>query len=138
MKKSILLCCLLLVFLVLVGKQVWAESPKDPVPYTPEEFPSWAHALRRGEIVALGLFPFVFLFSSLAYDTFRFAASGGNPNYAPGPFQSPGALPLSQQERVGVLLVSISVSALLAFVDYIIETRKPDERSSHGNPQDSY
>lgn len=138
MKKSILLCCLLLLFGVIVAEQGWAESPKDPIPYTPGEFPSWAHALRRGEIVALGLFPFVFLFSSLAYDTFRFAASGGNPNYAPGPFKSPGALPLSQQERIGVLGVSISVSALLAFVDYIIETRKPVDRRSHGNPQDSY
>jgi hypothetical protein len=138
MKKSILLCCLLLVLGTVEGETVWAEGSRDPVPYSPEEFPAWAHALRRGEIVALGLFPFVFLFSSLAYDTFRFAASGGNPNYAPGPFQSPGASPLSTQERVGVLAVSISVSALLAFVDYIIETRKPVDRRSHGNPQDSH
>ncbi|GAB4369121.1 MAG: hypothetical protein Kow009_05770 [Spirochaetales bacterium] len=133
MKKFL---CLLFAWSLVVG-MAGAESALDPVPYSPEEFPPWARALRRGEVVALGLFPFVFLFSSLAYDTFRFAASGGNPNYAPGPFQSPGGSPLSQQERVGVLLVSISVSTLLAFVDHLIETRKPIERSSHGNLQDT-
>lgn len=134
MKKFLLILSLL----VFISNLVGAEGSKDPVPYAPEEFPSWARALRRGEIVALGLFPFVFLFSSLAYDTFRFAASGGNPNYAPGPFQSPGASPLTQQERIGVLMVSISVSALLSFVDYLIETRKPVDRTSYGNSADSH
>ncbi len=129
MKRLLLVCCLLFQILNLI----WAGGPTDPVPYAPEEFPSWARALRRGEIVALGVFPFVFLFSSLAYDTFRFAASGGNPNYAPGPFQNPGASPLSSQERMGVLLVSVSVSALLAFVDFLIETKKPINQRSYGN-----
>ncbi len=135
MKRFLPAFCLLF----FLGNWVWTEDlkTKDPVPYAPEEFPSWARALRRGEIVALGLFPFVFLFSSLAYDTFRFAASGGNPNYAPGPFQNPGAAPLSQQERMGVLVVSVSVSALLAFVDYIIETKKPIDRRSHGHSTDT-
>ncbi|MCX7788775.1 MAG: hypothetical protein N2442_13890 [Spirochaetes bacterium] len=135
MKRFLLVFCLIF----LLGDLARAEGsrPTDPVPYAPEEFPSWARALRRGEIVALGLFPFVFLFSSLAYDTFRFAASGGNPNYAPGPFQSPGASPVSQHERMGVLVVSISVSALLAFLDFVIESKKPIDRRSHGNSSDT-
>ncbi|MFQ3619742.1 MAG: hypothetical protein SNJ78_02245 [Spirochaetales bacterium] len=120
------LLCLVLVFLHL-GLSIESQSSKDPVPYAPEEFPSWARALRRGEIIALGLFPFVFLFSSLSYSTFRFASSGGDPRYAPGPFQSPGAPPLSQTEKGGVLLVSVSISFLLAFVDFLIESRKSRE-----------
>ncbi len=122
--------CLFLIFLQLAGL-VYGQNSSEPVPYEPEEFPSWARSLRRGEIIAVGLFPFMFLFSSLAYDTFRFAASGGDPDYAPGPFQSPGASPLSQHEKIGVLTVSISLSALLAFVDYLIEKRKPETHKTY-------
>ena len=42
-----------------------AESTQDAEPYKPEEFPSWARSLRRGEIIAFGLLPFAFLFTSL-------------------------------------------------------------------------
>lgn len=111
MKKAVLLVC----FLSYVCSFVPADSSQDPEPYKPEEFPSWARSLRRGEIVALGLFPFVFLFTSLAYQGLR-QVSGSDS----------GLLSdlSSDRQKIGMLTISLSLSTLLAVVDYFLEKGK--------------
>jgi hypothetical protein len=108
---------LLLVFLssLSVGQVV-----TGPEPYGPDEFPGWAKSLRRAEIITIGIFPFVLFFTSFAFEGFQYFSSGGDSRYAPGPFRSPGAPPLSGGEKAAVISVSISLSMALAAVDYFI------------------
>ena len=42
------------------------SAPKE---YTPDEFPQWAHEIRRGETIFFGSLPLTFLASTLAYET---------------------------------------------------------------------
>ncbi|MGM0674085.1 MAG: hypothetical protein ACQETQ_05255 [Spirochaetota bacterium] len=97
----------------------------EPEPYTPEEFPRWARDLRRGEIIALGSFPLVLLFSNVAYDAVRFGreslrAGEWNYTYAPWFFGPPDKPPLTEDERVGVILTAAGISVSVALVDFII------------------
>jgi hypothetical protein len=96
-----------------------------PEPYAPDEFPYGARALRRAEIIALGLFPFAYLFSSFAYDAGRYAMHDFNSGYAPGPFASAERVGRSSSDTRNVILISISLSALLAAVDFFIELSEP-------------
>ncbi len=118
---------LILVFLFYSGKNIAADeedntSSDTPVPYEREEFPEWAHDLRRAEIIFIGSFPITFLFSSLGYDVIRFAANGFSREYAPALLNNPTTVPLSSGERLGVVLTSLGISAVIALVDFIIGT----------------
>ncbi|MDR1933750.1 MAG: hypothetical protein LBQ57_13115 [Spirochaetales bacterium] len=106
------------------------ESPPvntDPVPYGPDEFPGWSRSLRRAEIITLGLFPFVYVFSSLTYDTGRFASHGFDSRYAPGFFGSADSVSRSSADTRNVILLGIGLSAFLALVDFFIEQGKPQK-----------
>ncbi|MDR1625818.1 MAG: hypothetical protein LBT33_04695 [Spirochaetia bacterium] len=106
-----------------------ASPPVDttPEPYAPDEFPYGIRALRRAEIITLGLFPFAYFFSSFAYDTGRYAMHGFNSSYAPGPFASAERVSRSESDTRNVILISISLSALLAAVDFFIELDEPEK-----------
>ena len=110
--------------LCLLSLPVFAQTRAAPEPYGPDEFPSWARSLRRGEIIAVGLFPFVYFFSTFAFESGRFFAGGMDPRYAPGPVRSADGEPLSRNQKHGIILVSISLSMVLALVDHLIEGRK--------------
>jgi hypothetical protein len=124
---------LVLVFLLslfpLAAQSETPASPPaniNPEPYAPDEFPFGIRALRRAEIIALGLFPFAYLFSSFAYDTGRYAMHDFNSSYAPGPFASAQRVSRSSSDTRNVVLISISLSALLAAVDFFIELGEPE------------
>jgi hypothetical protein len=127
------LICLFLVLLTLLPFPAAAQSQPQPAPpveaspepYAPDEFPEWSRSLRRAEIITLGLFPFMFLFSTLAYDAGRFFAHNFDSRYAPGFFGSAETVAKSGSDRNNVILMSISLSMLLAAVDYFIEQGKP-------------
>jgi hypothetical protein len=123
----------LLVVLAFVPFSLAAQSQnppappenREPVPYGPDEFPGWSQSLRRAEIITLGLFPFAFLFSSLAYDTGRYAVHNFDSRYAPGPFGSADSVSRSNTDTRNVIMISISLSVFLAVIDLIIEENKP-------------
>lgn len=98
------------------------SSSDTPIPYEKDEFPEWAHDLRRAEILFIGSFPITFLFSSLGYDVIRFAANGFSREYAPALLNNPTTVPLSSGERLGVLFTSLGISAVIALVDFLIGT----------------
>lgn len=110
------------VFLLIIclGGLTAGQEKKEPQPYAPDEFPGWAKSLRRAEIITIGIFPFVFFFSSIVFEGFQYFSSGGDPRYAPGPFRSPGAPPLSGGEKAAIITVSISLSMAFAAADYFI------------------
>ena len=124
---SIFLLFAFLAFPLAAQSQNPPVPPDDttPVPYGPDEFPGWSRSLRRTEIIALGLFPFAYLFTSLAYDTGRYAMHSYDSRYAPGPFRSADFAGRTSADTRNVIMISISLSALLAVVDLIIEESKP-------------
>lgn len=118
-----------LLLLVCVGGSLtlFAEN-RPPAPYTADEFPGWALDLRRGEIVAIGVFPISLLASRLLYDVVRFgyqsARSGEfRQDYAPWFFAPPDAPELTDGERVGILIGAVGISLTIALVDFWLGRR---------------
>lgn len=103
-----------------------AQGPQ-PVPYNPEEFPLWLRKVRRAEVIWIGAFPVTLLFSRLGYQVYRYYANGQSQAYAPSFFGTP-ATPLTQDERIGVVLGGIGLAGLVALADFIIgEAQNPSE-----------
>jgi hypothetical protein len=103
----------------------------SPEPYSPDEFPGWARDLRRGEIIALGSFPVVLLLANVGYDAVRFGreslrAGEWNYTYAPWFFGPPDKPPLTEDERIGVILTAAGMSVGVALVDFIIGRIRAD------------
>jgi hypothetical protein len=91
-----------------------------PEPYKAEEFPLWAHDLRRAEIIAFGSLPFALFFVKAAIDSYRYADNDWDRRYAPWPLKSAGAIEMDEDQRVAALVAAGFGSVLLAFVDHII------------------
>ena len=81
-------------------------------------FPQWARDLRRGNIVAFGSFPFMYLFANFTFDTYRYASHGGNRLYAPWPFKPAGAVGHTRQDRLNILGLAAGGAVLFALVDH--------------------
>ncbi len=126
------------VLLLLVAVALSGQSTDRPVvpgaePYEKDEFPVWARDLRRAEIVALGSFPLALLATRLVYGFGRFfaasiAAGAIDPAYLPPLFAPPGAVPLDRQDNARILTGAVSLSAVIAVVDFALGRREtPDE-----------
>ena len=107
------------------------DEIREPEPYTEEEFPQWAHNLRRFEIITLGTLPITFLATFLVYDLIRYTSSGFDSDYAL--LGSPNPVPYSTEEKIGVVVAACSASLLIALMDFIIgKARQPTvEKPSH-------
>jgi hypothetical protein len=112
---SIILTIILLFFPSLL----MGDENVIPEEYEDEEFPEWVRDLRRGEIVTVGIFPFAFLLTTIAYDSYRYASNDFDSLYTPGPF-NPIKPPLSNEETAGVLLTALGISVFFASVDFIL------------------
>ena len=104
---------------VLFFMPLVCEDSHTPVPYDPEEFPTWQKDLRRAEIIAFGSLPFVTFTSSIYYDVYRYYDHGQDAAYKPWPFKNKNtAIALSEEEQKKILLASICVSVGVALFDY--------------------
>jgi hypothetical protein len=100
-----------------------AQATAAPTPYVDEEFPEWALELRRFEIITIGAFPIALFFTSFGFDSYDFFFNPDitirfNPAYAPWPFGA--GRTLTQDEIVTRVLVALSVSAVIGFIDWLI------------------
>ena len=114
-----------------------AQKPTEPqpLPYSPDEFPQWLHDLRRGEIITIGAFPIVYLFTQLGYNIYRYSVHGGDSQYAP--LGNPNQVPYSTGETIGVLLGAASLSVVVATADYLIgrsRARRAERGAAGGKP----
>ncbi|MFP4068029.1 MAG: hypothetical protein ACLFS5_11090 [Spirochaetaceae bacterium] len=121
--------------LLLFASSLVEAQDSAPEPYAPKEFPQWSRDLRRGEIIAFGSFPIALLVSNIGYDAVRFfrkslEAGEWNYTYAPWFFGPPEKPPLTQQERVGVLMTAAGVSVGVALIDYVIGRIRADREGS--------
>jgi hypothetical protein len=112
-------------------------APKEPqpLPYGSDEFPQWLSDLRRGEIVTVGSFPIVYLFTQLGYNVYRYGIHGWDLDYAP--LGNANRVPYTRGETIGVLLGAASLSALVATADYLLgraRAKKAVRGASRGSP----
>lgn len=96
-----------------------SSGAPQPVPYSPDEFPLWLRQVRRAEVITIGAFPIALLVSSLGYQTVRYAQHGYSRDYSPSLFGN-SAQPLSNQEKIGILLGAVGLSASVALADFIV------------------
>jgi hypothetical protein len=141
--KGWMLVLLLGVCAVLCGQETTAsQSPTSktspvaamPVEYQATEFPAWAIELRRAEIITVGAFPFVFLFSGLAFDIVYWTTHGFLIANAPWPVgQGTSAWSVTSNPielaSKNLLLVSstLAVSVLIAAADFALGFWHPQE-----------
>jgi hypothetical protein len=119
-RAALALVLLLLACTAAQAQQKVPAPSRTPAPYTDDEFPKWARDLRRAEIIFVGSIPFTMFFTFEGYDTYRYVANGLDPLYAPWPFR-PGSTQLySDQEKIGLVATSLSLSLLVATADWII------------------
>jgi hypothetical protein len=119
MKRGVLFLLLssIIASSLLPAQQLPPPDPLMPEEYDPEEFPMWAHDLRRYEVIAIGSYPITFFATSLIYDFSVFAANDFNPSYSMG----------SQRDSqdIGIIVGSAAaVSLIIATVDLIINVNK--------------
>lgn len=106
----------------------WNEEKKrrdslkntEPEPYKDDEFPVWAKKLRRFEIITLGSYPLSFLVAQWGNEFRRWIDKDFSDAYRPFPFKSNPYPVLGRQEKIGIVISSISISMTVALVDYII------------------
>ncbi len=122
-------CVWALVLCMFAAAVAFPQSQgKSPEPYTKDEFPDWANSLRRSEIITFGIFPFVFFFASIGYEFIRFAVNGFNELYSPWPFRSASGVDLTDGEKIGVIGVSISLSAVAGFIDFLMQSAEKSKQ----------
>jgi hypothetical protein len=93
------------------------------------EFPLWARDLRRGEVVAFGVFPFTIFISTFAMDSLRYFQHDMDGAYLPWPFKGPGAIDMSRQEREQTLVAALVASAAIAAIDFtIVQVKRYQEK----------
>lgn len=116
-----LVACLALPALPAQSASGTATNPDSlPEPYGDDEFPVWAQALRRFEIVSLGAFPLLLSYSRLAVDIARFIGKDFAPEYAPWPFKPTNAAPFTAEEQWSCVLVAAGLAAAFGLADAII------------------
>ena len=97
----------------------------EPRPYEREEFPEWAWDLRRGEIIALGVFPVAMIVSGIGFQLGRFAIESSragefSQEYAPFFLSTDTGPRYNEQERIGLLISAGIISTGVAVADYLL------------------
>ena len=82
--------------------------------------PQWVKDLRRGEIVFFGTLPFTVFYTRTIISIFRMGQNNWDPRYAPWPFQSAGAVAMTNNELILMFSIAGTVSLVVSVVDYLI------------------
>lgn len=118
MIKLITVVLLLVVFITI--PLFSGDSLPEYEPYEDDEFPQWARDLRRSEIIFFGTIPFTFFLSSISYDFYRFAYNDYNEAFAPAILGNKTPPIRTNDEKLQIILVSVSLSGVLALADYLL------------------
>lgn len=124
-----------------VAGAAWGQQPEgaddgdgagallEPVPYERSEFPEWAHALRRAEVVAIGSLPLTLFGVRLLYDFTRYAAHGFASEVRPFPLRPIGSGPtLTETEILGIIIGAAALSVAIALMDADLRVVAPGDR----------
>ena len=133
MKRIILI---FLCFIFISIQNIYCDDDiaenNEPVPYEDDEFPEWAHKLRRAEIIMFGSVPLTILLSYFTYRIIRFGIHDWESDYRP--FGNPDSPSFTTREHIGVLITACSISVVIAIIDYAIgRVREKRLENSIGN-----
>lgn len=135
MKRTI---AAVMVLLLVFAGPLLAQSPEGEADGESEQLesaekplPGWVLDLRRAEIVAAGSFPLTLLASRIVYSLARFTvrsirARAIDMNYAPWFLAPPGAPELETGEKLGIVLGAVSLSGVVAFLDFRLGRAEED------------
>ena len=118
-RSGLRLTVLCLVLLAACSAAVYAQD-HVPQPLAPGEVAPWLKDLWRAEAISVGSFPFSLFVTLEVYDTYRYVTRGFNPSYAPWPLGSSVATSYSAQETAWLAVSAISISLMIAGIDYLI------------------
>ncbi len=111
---------LLILFIISPMVLYSGDALPDYEPYTREEFPKWANDLRRGEIIFFGTAPFTFFISTFIHDFYLYYANGYNEEFAPAILGNKTPPVKTNKEKLQIIGISVSFSAVLALIDYLL------------------
>ncbi len=97
-----------------------AEKTPDYTPYRASEFPGWVHDMRRFEIIFFGTLPFSFFYATAGYSLYTYASHNWDSAYAPALFGNRTPPLRTNSEKLEIIGVSLSLSAVAALTDFII------------------
>ncbi|MCL2232989.1 MAG: hypothetical protein FWB99_07935 [Treponema sp.] len=119
MKKAAALSLLFFLSLYALHAQADFEPGMgEAVHFDMTGFPQWSRDLRRASIVAFGAFPFMYLFSTFSFDSYRFATNSWDRRYAPWPFTAAGGVGHSQSDRFRVLGIAAGSAVFISIIDH--------------------
>ena len=121
MARLLLLLCVLFTILPISPAMSQDREEGEYEPYEDDEFPRWMHLARRAEVVFLGSFPITMLLSSLTYEGVRFSYEviARTPGIERSSFGN-----FSTDERIGLMISGLSLSAIITIIDLVIELRQ--------------
>jgi hypothetical protein len=100
-----------------ISSKIAFEHPPEKKPF---EFPQWAKDIRRADIIAFGVFPFAWLFTSIFVDIARAGEHNWDWSYYTGIGSSSGAKAWENEDYERSLLITAAVAASVALIDFII------------------
>ncbi|MDC7227148.1 MAG: hypothetical protein PQJ61_10345 [Spirochaetales bacterium] len=134
MIKRIISLLIILIILSAVSctsvETVSGDEPEAiPEEYSYEEFPAWMHDLRRAEIIFAGSIPFTILMSNIGYGVYSIIESGISGTYSIEDFTESSGL--TTDERWTLLKISLSLSGVIAAVDFILGLSDSETEDEH-------
>jgi len=121
--KRILIFLLTIIFLTAVSCTTMDQSAEtsesfEPEEYSDEEFAPWLRELRRAEIIFTGSIPITILLTNIGYGLYGLIESGLGGSYSIENITASSGL--TNDERLDVIKISLSLSGAIAAADFII------------------
>ena len=106
----------------------------EPAPYSQVRFPAWSRDIRRGEVIAIGVFPIAMIVTGITYEFGRFIYQSSvdgsvSAEYAPWFLWSGTGDRYDNAERVNLIIASGVVSVGIALADYFIGRREQNRQA---------
>jgi hypothetical protein len=111
-RRPVALLLLFSLLFSLQGLSAEESAEAEPVPYEDEEFPGWAHDLRRFEVIAFGAFPLTYILGSLTFEIVQ-GTKGNSDQFSL--YSEKG-----QDDLEMLLITSAGISLCVAAADFII------------------
>jgi len=121
--------------------EVWQEVPQAnlapivpgiiPEAYRPPPPESF---FGRFEIIAVGSFPLMLLYSNFGFDLVTFVGSGFDARYAPWPFRDEYSMEPAESERILRLGIATGASVLVAALDVVFRLIRDARRAEAAKP----
>ena len=118
MKKQFFFIILLVTFCSLLFAQKIEVEGAEPYQY--DEFPEWAHQLRRSEIITVGSYPFTVMAVGFGYSFYRYFANNMDNAYTPNPFVNANNKNYSTEEQKKMIKYAAGMSLGIGLTDFII------------------